>query len=143
MLLVRRYLESAGIATIIIERQVQMMSNPIESIRDIVSRSTGTVVIATERFQTTDTVEFPKTMSPRVWPVRHVSTVWNQIEAAMTLQSRNPLLILCEEGLTPEGIIDPAIHPVVEFAIAEPMDELPQPVAKALAEWCTCLSNRS
>lgn len=133
------YLVNRGIAPIKVERRAQQISDPVGTIRNIVRRSAGTIVIATVRHKATGVVEPPGDANARPQPDRATTTVWNQIEAAMTLQSQHPLLIICEEGLTYEGIIDPSIYPLILFATDEIGDQLPARVLEALSDWCTWL----
>ncbi|MGH2503275.1 MAG: hypothetical protein ACRDID_12260, partial [Ktedonobacterales bacterium] len=100
-----------------------------------INASAGTIVIATTRYAASDVVEYPGGENARAWPTRTTSTVWNQIEAAMTLQCQHPVLIVCEAGLTQDGIIDPSIHPLVMFANEEISEQLPEQVEAALGEW--------
>lgn len=137
--LISGYLVSQGIAPIKVERRAQQISDPVGTIRNIVRKSAGTIVVATVRHKATGVVEPPSSANARSRPDRATTTVWNQIEAAMTLQCQHPLLIICEEGLTYEGIIDPSIHPLILFSTDEITDQLPARVLEALSDWCTWL----
>lgn len=137
--LISAYLLSQSITPVKVERQAQQISDPVGTIRNIVRKSAGTIVIATVRHAATGVVVLPSGANAQSQPGRATTTVWNQIEAAMTLQCQHPLLILCEEGLTYEGIIDPSIHPLILFSTEEITDQLPAHVLEALNAWCTWL----
>lgn len=136
---VRDFLARIGVRTVTIERQAQMVSDPIGTIRAAIQRTSGTVVIAIERFRTGDVVEFPKSeQAIGLGPLR-LATVWNQIEAGMALQAGRPLLLLVEEGLAFQGVVDPAIHEVIHFAPRAAGERLPQSVCDALERWSRLL----
>lgn len=128
-----------GVASLVIERRAQQIPDPVDAIRRLINASSGTIVLATARYAATDVVEYPGGENARALPTRTISTVWNQIEAAMTLQCQHPLLIVCEAGLTPDGVIDPSIHPLVMFANEEIGEQLPASVDAALGDWLSRL----
>lgn len=129
------YLALQSVTPLVIERRAQQISDPVDAIRRLVNASAGTIVLATARYAATDVVEYPGGENARALPMRITSTVWNQIEAAMTLQCQHPLLIVCEASLTPDGVIDPSIHPLVMFANEEIGEQLPASVEAALGDW--------
>lgn len=137
--LISDFLVSQGITPLAIERHVRQIGDPVGSIRSVVQKSAGTIVIATARYRATGVMEFPNGSNARPLPDRNTTTVWNQIEAAMTLQCQHPLLILCEEGLTYEGIIDPSIHPLIMYSPDDVKDQLPAHICEALSDWCKWL----
>jgi hypothetical protein len=124
------------ITPIVIKRHAQMISDPISTIRNVIRKTKGTVVIAFERCRILEGIEFPQSANPTALSPRSLATVWNQIEAAMTLQIDHPLLVLAEEGIYKEGVMDQAIHPSVSFRIVDVMDELPEEVRQVVREWC-------
>lgn len=137
--LISSYLMSQGINPLAVERRAQQISDPVGTIRSVVQKSAGTIVIATTRYKVSGVTEFPKGSNARLQPDRNLTTVWNQIEAAMTLQCQHPLLILCEEGLMYEGIIDPSIHPLIIYSPEDVSDQIPAHVLEAISDWCKWL----
>src|SRR5579859_6069096 len=76
-----------GLIPVTIERRAQMIDDPIATIRRVIHESAGTIVVAIERQRIVEAVEFPKSSDFRVIAPRVIPTVWNQIEAAMTLKN--------------------------------------------------------
>lgn len=136
---VKAFLARKDIHAVVIERQTQMIRDPIGRIRSAIGHADGTLVIAIERFRAEDMVEFPRSPHAIACGAARLPTVWNQIEAAMALQAGLPLLILVEERITSQGIIDPTIHPVTPFSLRPADGELPQPVLDALDQWIRTL----
>lgn len=133
--LIDRLLENQGFQPVTIGRTIETSLTPLETIREVISLSYGTVVIAFKRIAFAEGREYPKSSSqistnPRLYP-----TVWNQIEAAMTFQLQHPLLILSEEALFHEGIIDPSIFPISPFILETHTDLLPVAVEHAILDW--------
>jgi hypothetical protein len=79
------------------------------SVHDLIGGTSATLVIAFGRLRIRSAIEYPD--SDHELPVAdwRLTTVWNQVEAAMSFQAHHPLLMLCEEGLHGEGILQPDI----------------------------------
>ena len=112
-----------------------LQQQPLTLIRDIITETQGTIAIAFVRLKVSVGTEYPGTDFAQHIAPRSLPTVWNQIEAAMTLQAQHPLLILCEEGVTPAGIIDPAIFPVVPFSLNLTSHSLSDSIVSAMCIW--------
>lgn len=136
---VKDCLAEHGVQPVTIERQAQMSSDPIGTIRSAIEHTQATLVIAIERFRTGETIEFPGSSYAVERGSLRLATVWNQIEAAMSLQIGRPVLVLVEDGITFQGVIDPTIHSVVQFTLREPRDQLSDAVHDALEHWLRAL----
>jgi hypothetical protein len=117
----------------------RIMESPVQPLNDIsmaIQESLGTIVIAFPRLHVIQAIEHPFTdLATNVGQQRYYPTVWNQIEAAMTLQAGHPLLILAQEGLFPEGILDPEVFPIHTFPIQTNKADLPEEVYHILGQW--------
>jgi hypothetical protein len=132
----------AGFAPVTIGRTTTALERPLEMIRDVIEMSSGTIVIAFARLEIGAATEYPGTDFARALAPRRLPTVWNEIEAAMTVQAQHPLLVLCERGLHYEGIIDPLIHLVIPFAFdASGTGQLSSRSQHAIVKWLRQVSS--
>jgi hypothetical protein len=113
-------------------------ADPLAAIRDAIEGSDGTLVIAFKRLAIASATEYPDADQVAV-PPRVLSTVWNQIEAAMTYQAAHPLLILAEDALHPEGLIDRTLLPQINFSLTADDGSLPEKVRCGIERWLATL----
>ena len=132
-------LRGQSIAPVTIGRTEQANGAPLQTIQQVIKMTLGTIVLAFARLAIARADEYPDT--PFAAPVtqRIMPGIWNQIEAAMTVQAEHPLLILAQAGITYEGIIRPTIHPVEAFVLAQQADELSGNVKHAILAWVQSL----
>jgi hypothetical protein len=136
--------QGAGLATL--GRPIELAENPLLTVRDLLTNTSGTLVIAFARLRIHSAVEYPDSdheMRVAGW---NLATAWNQVEAAMSFQARRPVLILHQEGLHQEGIIDEdlcarlydrsAIQ-LARFPNVGPLFQSSVAVENAVAQW-TC-----
>jgi hypothetical protein len=65
----------------------------------------GAVIIAFERTHVSEGVDRGRPVPENALRDRALTTVWNQIEAAMAYTLGRPLLVIVEEGLVSEGLL--------------------------------------
>ena len=57
----------------------------------------------------------------------------------MAYQAEKPLFILAEQGMYPEDIIDPAVHPCLTFTLPSEPEILPAELQIGLHRWIAAL----
>jgi hypothetical protein len=129
-------LRTHGYAPITIGRTTDIVEHPLEIIRGVIAEAQGAIIIAFARIHIKAAIEYPDTPFAKSVAGWNLPTVWNQIEAAMAIQAKIPLLLLCEEGLHFEGIIDPQIHASIIFARAS-RNKVPENTTCAILDWLT------
>jgi hypothetical protein len=132
---IERWLAIQGYACITLGRNALTNEGPLGIVRELVTSTLGTVVIAFGRLRISDGIEFPEAPHASQIAPRTVCTVWNHMEAAMSFQAGRPLLILAEAGVFREGMLDPAVFPAVSFTLDQPIPPLPPAVQAALEAW--------
>lgn len=139
---VRDYLEQVSLQIVTLDG---ISRDPFPHLRHAVLSSHGMIVIAFERFRCAQGYEYGLAGAPFPHGERRISSVWNQVEAAMAYQAGIPLLILLESGLSQEGILDAQLSSVrvVEFATQECVEELPSLVKKAVDDWIAAMASSS
>lgn len=106
----RNYFRLKGVQLETIGATSYSSRKPLIPIKQKLEAVSGCVVLATERFTTTD--GFFRKDSPKEEHVPEIffTTAWTHIEAAMAYQLGLPLLILREKKVRSEGMIDPSVH---------------------------------
>ena len=79
---------------------------PLRFIENLMDQCSGTVIIAFERLFISNGAEHRLSKKPFPLTECKVTTVWNQVEAAMAYSRKQPLLVLMEDGLRIEGLLD-------------------------------------
>jgi hypothetical protein len=111
--------------------------NPAEPILDQMSRCSGAVVIALPRIRVVTGYEWPGTPYQTGIDDRQLPTVWLQIEAALAVASRLPLLSLVDREVHAEGLLNPrhsALH-AVYFDATSSQDRLNDVVMDELRDF--------
>jgi hypothetical protein len=83
--------------------------SPLDKIRDVMSSCDGVLVVAYERKHVTAGRERPGGIGERDLAGERYTTTWNHVESAIAFSLRLPLYIICEDGLTEEGLIESKI----------------------------------
>ncbi len=131
---------ATGFQVVTIGRTTQVeLADPLGAIRTVIAAARGTIVIAFARLAVQRAIEYPSVKQPQPVTGRVLPTVWNQIEAAMTIQAGHPLLILSQDGLYFEGIIDPVLSSVTPFVLEQEAQSLPAAVQHAMLTWMQAL----
>ena len=78
---------------------------PLAPIRSLMNECSGTIVVAMTRSVMASGVDYPGGVEERTVRDRHLSTPWLQIEAAMAFQLHQPILVLRESQVEPEGVL--------------------------------------
>jgi hypothetical protein len=106
-----RLLETAladvGLQSHTLGRNEWSFEAPLIPIRQMMLRCQGTVALALVRTLVTEGVDNPHGTA-RPFQRRYLATPWTHIETAMAFQLGQPILVLRQEEVEPEGILDPA-----------------------------------
>jgi hypothetical protein len=130
-------LQAAGLTSQMVPRDQSYRENPLREIRTVISQCRGAVVIAFTRTCFEAGTEWPGTSMAHSFDGRNLTTVWNQIEAAMAFQRGIPVLTLADDRLHQEGLLSPK-HPeygVVLYNLARCQQELPPAVQTAIRDF--------
>jgi hypothetical protein len=108
---------------------------PLIPIRRLMARCFGTIVVALVRSVVQKGVLKPGGSGESPIKSRYLATPWIQLEAAMAFQLGQPLFVLKEDVLFPEGILDPASSGLLvqPFSISDEGALLPDDFGSALA----------
>lgn len=107
---VEERLRSEGIDPRTVGRNTFSADSPLKTVKDLMGRCHGTIVLALER------TYFPIGLERRGGPNEaHLSEVryptpWNQIEAGMAFTRGLPLMVIVEKGLQNEGLLEPGFE---------------------------------
>lgn len=113
-------LRSEGMSPHTVGRNTFSSDAPLRAVETLMNECSGAVVIGLER------TYFPKGTERRGGPRERAliearyPTPWNQIEAAMAYAKGLPLLALVEEGVSPEGLLEPGYDWYVQTVPATP-----------------------
>jgi hypothetical protein len=116
----------------------------LEHVQSQMAMSHGVLVVAFTRYYYERGVEWPNSAKQRPVENRNLPTVWLQIEAALALQMRLPLLILVEDALHLEALLNPKHRAdgVTVFNTAECQSGLPDALVTALSEFARKVTER-
>jgi hypothetical protein len=100
-------LRAAGLIPHTVGRNEFGADAPLMTVRNLMDKCRGTVVVALERMYFEKGVDKPG--GPKSSPLVDIrlSTPWNQIEGAMAYSRNHPLLVIVEKGLKAEGLLEP------------------------------------
>jgi hypothetical protein len=101
-----RSLEAAGLAPRQMEKNEWTAEQPLRGIRRVIEQCHGIVVIAFERYRFAAGTERQKDGGTKPLTDVRMTTVWNQIEAAMGYTKGIPLLVIAENGLFEDGLLE-------------------------------------
>ncbi|MCR5869796.1 MULTISPECIES: hypothetical protein [unclassified Sphingomonas] len=127
--------DTCGVNPRIIGKNEYPDGNPLTKIKSVMSQCHGVIVVAYERKFLETGKERRVGPTPSDLTQRAYTTPWNHIESAMAYTLGIPLYILCENGLTEEGLIESKLDWYVQ-RIAVRSDELARPdVRQSLQGW--------
>ena len=76
-------------------------NRPLVKIGEVLGNSKGAIIVAFSRIHLIEGSEKEVNL-----PESHITTPWNQIEAAMAYVKNLPMLVISEKGLKKEGLIE-------------------------------------
>lgn len=79
---------------------------PLQSVKNCLQTCVGSIAVAYERLHINEGSDRRGAPDARALRDTKITTVWNHIEAAMTISVRKPLLVICEAGLREEGVLE-------------------------------------
>jgi hypothetical protein len=89
--------------------------SPLEKVRDVMRDCHGVIVVAYERKYLQAGVEKRGGKAPITLQDRAYTTPWNHIESAMAFSLGLPLYVICENGLSEEGLIESKLDWYVQY----------------------------
>jgi hypothetical protein len=83
--------------------------NPLSKIRDVMRTCDGVLIVAYERNFIGDGFEKRASSTPIALRERTYTTSWNHIESALAYSLDLPIYVICETGLTEDGLIETTV----------------------------------
>jgi hypothetical protein len=109
--------------------------NPLSKIRDVMETCAGVVIVAYERKYVGNGLEKRSAPAPIDIDKKTYTTPWNHIESALAYSLDLPIYIICENGLTEEGLIETRLDWYVQRIDFHP-DRLRDPaVVQSVRAW--------
>ncbi len=102
---VERLLEEHDLTPHNLGRTDYSAAQPLQAIEELMDRCSGSVIIAFERLFVEAGVERRGSAEARTVASEGVTTVWNQIEAAMAYVKHQPLLVIVEKEIIQQGLL--------------------------------------
>lgn len=99
-------LGAAGLSPRQMDKNEWSSEQPLRAIKRVIQECSGTVVIAFPRYQFPAGTERKKDGSEKELTNVQMTTVWNQIEAAIAYTIDQPLLVVAEHGLLDDGLLE-------------------------------------
>lgn len=131
---VERCLMEQGLQPHTLGRTDWSSAQPLQAIRELMERCSGTAVIAFERLHVADGVDLGRDGGQDIGGAG-LPTVWNQIEATMAHQLGLPLLVLVEKGLRSEGLLESRYDWMVEWIELDPATLQRNPCLGMVKDW--------
>jgi hypothetical protein len=101
-----RSLEAAGLSPRQMEKNEWSAEQPLRAIKRVIEECHGVVVIAFTRYCFPYGTEREKNGGEKQLTDIRITTVWNQIEAALAYARNLPLLVIAEHGLLDDGLLE-------------------------------------
>ena len=108
---------------------------PLKAIEELMDRCAGSVIIAFERLFVEAGVDRRGSADARTLASEGVTTVWNQIEAAMAYVKRKPLLVIMEKGIVQQGLLSHGADWHVQQVSLDPKELRSAETIGRLKEW--------
>lgn len=104
---VERHLTTQGLNPRTLGRNQWSSEQPLKAVRKIMATCSGTVIVAYERIFAEEAWDRRQSTSDKSHLEKlKLTTVWNQIEAALAYGMDQPLLVIVEEGIREEGLLE-------------------------------------
>lgn len=127
--------DRCGVNPRIIGKNEYPSGNPLSHIREVMRECHGVVVVAYERTFIENGIEKRGGASAKNINNRALTTPWNHIESAIAYSLSLPLYILCQNGLTEEGLIESKIDWYVQYIDLLPGVLSKPEVADSIKSW--------
>lgn len=101
-----RSMEAAGLSPRQMEKNEWTAEQPLRGIKRVIEECHGAVVIAFPRYRFPYGTECKKNGGEKQLTDVRITTVWNQIEAAMAYARNLPLLVIAQHGLLYDGLLE-------------------------------------
>jgi hypothetical protein len=112
--------DSCGVDPRIIGKNEYPSGNPLSHIRSVMRECAGVIIVAYERKYLESGMEKRGADSPLKLENRTYTTPWNHIESAIAYSLGLPLYIICQRGLSEEGLIEDKIDWYVQYIDIHP-----------------------
>jgi hypothetical protein len=109
--------------------------NPLAKIRDVMKTCHGVIVVAYERKYLQAGIEKRYGSTPKPLNEQTYTTPWNHIESAMAYSLGLPIYIICQRGLTEEGLIETKADWYVQHMEITPHALAQTSVSESLRTW--------
>lgn len=104
---------------------------PLEALREVLSRASGTIILAFERKLIEKGVELRNAkIKDEMLP-----TVWNQVEAGMACAAEHPILVVMDKSIRKEGLLDHNFPWHVELVDLDSFDPASSAFSRTLANF--------
>ena len=123
----------------IIDKNEFPPGNPLPKIREVMSQCNGLIAVAYERNFIENGLSRRGTLSEKILSKQSFTTVWNHIEIAMAYSMNIPIYVICEDGLTEDGLIETKVDWRVQYAQIQVGEFQRYAIGEAVKEW---VSNR-
>jgi hypothetical protein len=112
--------DSCGVDPRIIGKNEYPSGSPLTHIRSVMRQCAGVIIVAYERKYLEAGVEKRGADSERKLENRTYTTPWNHVESAIAYSLDLPLYIICQKGLSEEGLIEDKIDWYVQYIDLKP-----------------------
>lgn len=103
---VEKYIENQGLIPQTLGRTYWSSLQPLRAVGELMRECCGTVVIALERIHIKSGIQRRGSLNQQPLQSINLTTVWNQIEAAMAYTLGHPLLVIVEKSVKDEGLLE-------------------------------------
>lgn len=128
-------LRSEGLNPHTVGRNTFSSDSPLTTVKELMEKCSGTIVIALER------TYFPSGVEKRGGPNEQsmidikLPTSWNQIEATMSYVYGLPLMVIVEKGVKSEGLLEQGYDWYVQYLETDPSSLNSNEFNGVLASW--------
>lgn len=140
--LVDTFLKTRKFHPVTVGRNTFSKGETILLIRDMIDSTQATLIIAFKRLEMVSGHEISDMEKPFNLSKRTFASIWNHIEAAMAIQARKPLLILCEDGIYEEGTFRWKANSPSYFTLEDNLEILPEHITDTLLKWLSTVEMR-
>jgi hypothetical protein len=109
--------------------------SPVEHIRSTMRNCAGVIIVAYERKYLEKGLEKRGAESSQTLEKRTYTTPWNHIESAIAYSLGLPLYIICQNGLTEEGLIESKVDWYVKHVDIHPGALSDRDLSESLRAW--------
>lgn len=99
-------LRSEGLVPNTVGRNKFSSDSPLKTVKDLMNECSVTVIVALERTYFPHGLERRGGLRETEITEAKYATPWNQIEAAMAYSKDQPIMVIVEDGIKPEGLLE-------------------------------------